>query len=101
MWPQSFIANSAVPSQGLSLCLAVVCIAHMEVDRDGGVDRLSGPCRTPVERWRREDAVLGHSQVLYPGHLGHFASGGAGYPGMADLQMLHTVTQHTHVARYW
>lgn len=80
---------------------AVVCIAHMEVDRDGGVDRLSGPCGTPVERWRCEDAVLRHSQVLYPGHLGHFASGGAGYPGMADLQMLHTVTQHTHVARYW
>ena len=99
MWPQSSITNSAVPSRDLSFCLAVVCIAHMEVDRDGGVDRLSGPCGTPVDRWRHEDAVLRYGQVLYPGHLGHFASGGAGYPCMADLQMLHAVTQRIHAAR--
>lgn len=92
--------HSVLSSHFLSLCVAVVCIGHMELDSHGYTDGLSGPGGTAVGRWRAENGALWHGQVLHPWHLHHSAAVGAGHLGMADLQMLHTDTLHIHPWRY-
>lgn len=73
----------------------------MELESHGDADGLSGLHGAAFGCWRAVDAVLRHDQVLHSGHLGHSSSAGAGHPGLAGLQMLHTEKQHIHPARYW
>ena len=72
----------------------------MELETRGYSDGLSGLGGTAVGRWRAEDAALGHGQVLHPWHIHHSSAAGAGHLGVADLQMLHTDTSHTHPGKY-